>query len=114
MKAGPNTATAKVHSGQLEGSQGVQSTSLPWGPTGAGCGATAPVILGASKPHHQTGSYSGQGRGGAVGHPPTCQASKTLTQTQKGGKQRVHPQPPHNTNTPTMFHPRGGRGLGVP
>ena len=56
---------------QAEGSQGAQSASLPWDLLGMipGCGAAAPLVLGASRAHYRTGPSSWVGGGGGVlGH----------------------------------------------
>ena len=52
---------------QAEGSQGAQSASLPWDLPGMipGCGAAAPLVLGARRAHYRTGPSCGCGGGGA-------------------------------------------------
>ena len=54
---------------QVEGSQGALSASLPWGLPGKvpGCGAAAPLVLGARRAHHRTGPSKGRGGGALVG-----------------------------------------------
>ena len=54
---------------QAEGSQGAQSASLPWDLPGMipGCGATAPLVLGARRAHYRTGPSAGGGGGGGRG-----------------------------------------------
>ena len=48
---------------QVEGSQGALSASLPWDLPGKvpGCGAVAPLVLGARRAHHRTGPSKGRG-----------------------------------------------------
>ena len=50
---------------QVEGSLGALSASLPWDLPGKvpGCGATAPLVLGARRAHHRTGPSKGRGGG---------------------------------------------------
>ena len=50
----------------MEGSLGAECASLPWDLPGKvpGCGATAPLVLGARRAHHRTGPLQGKGGGG--------------------------------------------------
>ena len=50
----------------MEGSLGALSASLPWDLLGKvlGCGAAAPLVLGARRAHHRTGPSKGRGGGG--------------------------------------------------
>ena len=54
---------------QVEGSLGALGASLPWDLPGKvpGCGAAAPVVLGARRAHHRTGPSDGEGGGGGAG-----------------------------------------------
>ena len=63
---------------QVEGSQGALSASLPWDLPGKvpGCGAAAPLVLGARRAHHRTGPSKGRGGGGGQGSAGGCLASR--------------------------------------